>query len=271
MVSPRRQRDSTLGSSLPHADHGHENDHRSAAQVPATSRNSMTEDYEVIDCSESDLVHASSYDMRRRSMTSTHRSSKDAKDAMKRQDTHSRTSTKRRYRGFSFTKRSSKQLTSPAPPVPDLPYELRSGNGRPGGTLNTLLKGLTPQKKAEYLRHWQQQQRVGTPLGCADYDPELELDTMSFAHIPDPTLSATTTTTNADCLISPDSFDVPIHAIRMDHMDGDLTVGSEAGGPLPTDDGAIEVEREWEEREEERGFLRALGLEFDPVRAAEEF
>ncbi|GJE86059.1 hypothetical protein PsYK624_021390 [Phanerochaete sordida] len=265
-ASLSRERGRIVGSSVSLSSEEGRDGHQRQATTSATSREATLDGYELIDCSTSDFVHTSPSSMRRRSATSNFRPSKDSKDTSDRKNSHSRSPSKRRYRGFSFTKRASKTVSSPAPPVPDLPKNLRGAHTRPGMALNTLLKGLSPQKKAEYLRQWQQQQRVGTP-GCADYDPDLVLDTMSFAHIPDPTHSATTTTTNADLLISPDSIDVPIHAIHMDNLDGDVARDSPASG-APMDD---TMEVELADREEERGYLRALGLEFDVVGAAEAF
>lgn len=230
---------------------------------------SATEGFEIVECDTTAFLplavddSPSAKGLRRRSATSIFRSSKDSRDTVSRKDGSSKSSTKKRSRGFSFTKRASKTLDSPVPPVPHLPSDLLRSTARTGATLDALLKDLTPQKMAEYLRHLQR--RSGSPLGCAEYDPDLVLDAMSFARISD---FAGSTVTTADCLISPEAIDVPVHAVDMDNLGGDVTLGSSTG--FTREDEIDEVERDREDREEERGFLRALGLEFDITRAVEE-
>lgn len=231
---------------------------RHSVPTPPTTRN-----LEVIERNTSDSLQPRlPINLQSNSATSTVRACRHSLDTIKRKSSDSQNS-KRRYRGFSFTKRSSKVLASPATPVPSLPSDFTRDGARSGRTLNALLKGLTPQKKAEYLRHWQQ--RVASPVGCAEYDPDIILDTMSFADIHDSTAS---TTTMSDSLISPDSIDVPVHAIHVGSRNVDFAAASSTGDLHSVEEHRLA--RDKEEHEEERGFLRALGLEFDLVRATEE-
>ncbi|KIP12009.1 hypothetical protein PHLGIDRAFT_398283 [Phlebiopsis gigantea 11061_1 CR5-6] len=178
---------------------------------------------------------------------------------------------KRRSRRFSFSRRALKGQSLPA----GRPEDTRSG--LPGTSknasygwegLHSVFKGLHSSKaKKEYLR-LMQLQRSGSSMGCAEYDPNLTIDTMSFAQTPDVASSAVTSTDHSTCT-SPEGLSAPIHTIQMD------TLGGGAGGDanvtvsgISSDDDADivdDAERERVDREEDRGFLRALGLEFDAI------
>lgn len=164
-------------------------------------------------------------------------------------------SSKRRSRGFSLTKRALKGKSLPvgrqggSPPLLGLPSTSTTGYG-----WETLLKGLHPHKDA---KEHTQLQRSGSSMGCAEYDPDLVIDAMSFAQTPD-IPSSTLTSTDHSNWASPEPLDVPVHAIQMDGLGESSTVGT------PGED-TNEVERDRVDREEERGFLRALGLEFDAI------
>ena len=181
-------------------------------------------------------------------------------------DTRHDTPSKRRSRRFSFSRRALKGQSlptgRPGDATPGLPGAAANVT-RGWEGLNTVFKGLHSSKaKKEYLR-MMQLQRPGSSMGCAEYDPNLVIDDMSFAQTPD-VASSTLTSTDHSTWTSPDSPSAPIHGVQMDSFaesaNGDPTTGS----PFSLDDGA-DAERDRLDMEEEQGFLRALGLEFDAI------
>ena len=125
----------------------------------------------------------------------------------------------------------------------------------------SLLKGFHLQKNGKEIRR-PTFHRSTSSVGCSEYDPNLVMDTMSFAQTPDAPSSALTSN---DDLLSPEMPDAPVHAIRMDNLGADATMTSATYTRNEDVDDVDEVERDRQDREEERGFLRALGLEFDEI------
>lgn len=182
-------------------------------------------------------------------------------------DVHHDVPSKRRSQRFSFSRRTMKGQSLPAGRPGDtrtgLPGTSASGSHGWEG-LNSVFKGLHSSKaKKEYLR-MMQLQRSGSSMGCAEYDPDLVVDTMSFAQTPDVANSAFTSADYSN-RTSPEVPNAPVHAIQVDTLDGDAS--ATAASPSSDDDADVvdDAERDRAEREEERDFLRALGLEFDAI------
>lgn len=176
---------------------------------------------------------------------------------------------RRRSIGFSLTQRAFKGQSLPAgrlggvPPVPSLPKALSGTQSRHGWEgINSLFRGLHPDKDTKEQIRRMQLQRSGSSMGCAEYDPNLVLDAMSFAQTSDIPSSTVASTDHSD-RASSGLLDGPVHALQMSNLGADSTMNTEA---LARDEEADDIdERYREDRDEERGFLRALGLEFDAI------
>ena len=101
-------------------------------------------------------------------------------------------------------------------------------------------------------------------MGCADYEPDLVLDNISFAHtrtsgVASSAVSSAQSEALARNLSEPTGG---VHIIVTEGIEGDESVTYATGEEM--EDEADETAR-IEAREEERGFMRALGLEFDEI------
>ena len=101
---------------------------------------------------------------------------------------------------------------------------------------------------------------VGSNVGCSDYEPDLILDNISFAQTSGLASSAVSTTHSEGLVRDYDGPVGGVHAILTSGFKSqdDSGVGVSADD---ADDDADENARV--EEREERGFMRALGLEFE--------
>jgi hypothetical protein len=172
---------------------------------------------------------------------------------------------KRRSKGFSFTKRNQNtpglSLGHPsrsAPAMSSLPNYNPQITGHDSMPFSTLLKDSQLHENGKNVRRVPSYKSLSS-IECAGYDPNLTVDTMSFAQTPGVASSAGTSSEN---LVSPEIPGAPMHAICMDNLGVNATMSS-AG--LTQDEDADDIERDRQDREEERGFLKALGLEFEDI------
>ena len=104
---------------------------------------------------------------------------------------------------------------------------------------------------------------AGSSVGCAEYEPDLVLDNISFAQTASGFASSAVSTTHSANGTLPSEVQGPtggVHAILMESIRIDNNTTGAMGEEGEDDTEADETAR-IEEREEERGFMRALGLE----------
>ena len=103
--------------------------------------------------------------------------------------------------------------------------------------------------------------RTGSSVGCADYDPDLIVDNISFARTGLTASLASTTPSDSGArdLREPAGG---VHAILTGGLEPDVSRTTGLGGDEVDD---VPDETAAREEQEERGFMRALGLEFDEI------
>ena len=141
--------------------------------------------------------------------------------------------------------------------------------GRPSGqdTEPRLPGYLSPEVSTQHREPILREEAispVGSSVGCADYEPDLVLDNISFAHtrtsgVASSAVSSAQSEALARNLSEPTGG---VHIIVTEGIEGDESVTYATGEEM--EDEADETAR-IEAREEERGFMRALGLEFDEI------
>ncbi|KAH8102615.1 hypothetical protein BXZ70DRAFT_929233 [Cristinia sonorae] len=184
--------------------------------------------------------------------------------------------TKRRSRGFSLSSAISKRamrarsiiagrsdeaslaLSTP-PPLPFAELELKPSGGTTsvsGVSFDMLTSGDQTIPAAQTNHHPVPGHRHRDPetlLGCTEYEPDLVLDRMSFAT----TEIQSTPVSSMDLNFIPQS-----QAVIADvHPIGITISANTSSSTFAEDDGVVDVD----EREEEREFMRTLGLEFDEI------
>ncbi|KAI0078927.1 hypothetical protein K474DRAFT_1706115 [Panus rudis PR-1116 ss-1] len=170
---------------------------------------------------------------------------------------------KRRSRGFSLSSAISKRalrarsvMTGKAmdPPLPALPSQSK-GHGRTtsvsGVSFDMLTTETAPQINFGSASNISLL-RAPTTSGCADYDPDIVLDRMSFAGTPESGISDT------DLSLSPGPSNAGYYSFVDSPKPVSLNARSESSMTSQGDVTATEAS-------EEREFMRALGLEFDAI------
>ena len=161
---------------------------------------------------------------------------------------------KRRSRGFSLSSAISKRAfkarsfiagRSNEPVLPALPSEESRGHGATASVSGVSFDMVTSSGKSIHSP------KDDTTSGCAEYDPDIVLDRMSFATTPGP---PSTVASSMDLSISP----APSEAYP--EVTPNEVYFTAQSAPSTTDD-----ESSVEENEDSREFTRALGLEFDAI------
>lgn len=186
---------------------------------------------------------------------------------------------KRRPRGFSLTSVISKRalrarsmIVGRSPDLDPVPKYLDNLDDSKEGKLVTSVSGVSfsmvtpplsqPQMTTERMTTPEAEEH--TTSGCAEYDPDLILDKMCFAET---TEVRSMIGSHTDLSLSGGSIsDVAVHSVVLPRSpqlststglshSADVTQDEDVeGDPVPGDD-----------REDEREFMRALGLQFDEI------
>lgn len=155
---------------------------------------------------------------------------------------------KRRSRGFSFSSAMSKRAfkarsfmagRNNVPALPALPTQQAQTHSATASVSGISFDMVTSTGQST------------TTSGCAEYDPDIALDRMSFAGTPG---SPSTIASSVDFSFSPN------HSLDHPEITPNEVLFDAASSCSSTDD-----DSSVEENEESREFTRALGLEFDAI------
>ncbi|KAL4243474.1 hypothetical protein ABKN59_001175 [Abortiporus biennis] len=184
------------------------------------------------------------------------------------------TPTKRRSRGFSLSSAISKRalrarsiISGRQADTPALP--IANPETEKGGMITSVSGVSFNMITASNSRHHEgrrflREQDEQTRSGCADYEPDIVIDKMSFAEKPE-VPSTIGSSTDLSLSIESGSYGARSVTLSKEVIVTSSTVGNVV--QLETDDeqDVSGAEMNAEEREEEKEFMRALGLEFDEI------